>query len=182
MSGTVSQEFIILFLNLGVGMGIGLFFDCYRGFQRLIRPGQFLIQITDMLFWIGCAVFAFGTFFYVNGGEVRYYTFLTILAGSGVYFRFFSAYLRSPLFKAIFQLCCFFRFVCYLLAMLFRVMLFPVRLVLLLPGFCFVVILGFVRLICLPEKIFLHWSIVRLKERLRSYRNRKPPHPPASPA
>jgi hypothetical protein len=39
MTGTVAQDFLLILTVVGLGLGIGLLFDCYRLLRRRIKPG-----------------------------------------------------------------------------------------------------------------------------------------------
>jgi len=74
MTGTVAQDFLLILTVVGLGLGIGLLFDCYRLLRRRIKPGYFSTQLSDLLFWLICAGPVFYVFFCMTGGEVRFFT------------------------------------------------------------------------------------------------------------
>ncbi len=178
MSATVTQDFLVLFLNLGVGIGIGFLFDCYRVLRRILRPGWFLTQAADFVFWILCAALVFGILFFATGGEVRFYTLLIILIGTGIYLNFASSRVQELLFHFFIRLGRFFRFCFRALCFGLRLIFLPIRFVLDFLRISLQVMLGFLRLLWLPERFLLRWSNRKIKGALRAFRARRPPPPP----
>lgn len=158
MGETVIQEFFVLFLSVGAGLGVGFFFDCYRIFRHLVRWGWLLTQVTDLLFSVFCSFFVFGLFFCSTGGEVRFYTFFFLPLGVWIYFQKVAPCFQKHLTWAFVQLGCFFKF-CYL-ALLY----YPVSFGLRGGFFCFVILAGSVRLLVLPFKILASFSILKVRE------------------
>ncbi|MDH7576666.1 MAG: spore cortex biosynthesis protein YabQ [Bacillota bacterium] len=178
MNETVTQEFLVLFLNLVVGFGIGFLFDCYRVLRSLLRPGWFFTQLTDFLFWILCAALAFGVLFLVTGGEVRFYTLLIIPAGLGIYLKFTSSRLQGPLFNLFVQLSRLFRFCLRTLVFGLQLLFLPVRFAWHLIRIFFQVAAGLFKLFWLLVRFFLRWTRRKTKEAVRALKLRRPPSPP----
>ncbi len=174
----VAQEFIALFLNLIIGMGIGVIFDCYRFLRNYARPGWFLTQVADLLFWIVCAVLVFGLYFSLMEGEVRLTTLLVIPVGMALYLKFASRRVRWPLYKFFSLLGSLYRFCLRILAFCRRLILLPFGFLKYVLVFVFQTILGLLRLSFLPVRLLLRWLRRKFCEFWRFIRNRRPPHAP----
>lgn len=81
---TANQAYVFLATVYG-GLIIGLFFDIYRMIRRILKPGKFITGIMDLIFWVIIALFSFFILFYINDGQVRFYSFLGIGIGWGLY-------------------------------------------------------------------------------------------------
>jgi len=174
----VAQEFIALFLNLIIGMGIGVIFDCYRFLRNCTRPGWLLSQVADLLFWIVCAVLVFGLYFSLMEGEVRLATILVIPVGMALYFKFASRRARRPLYRFFFLLGRFFRYCLRVLLFCWWLILLPFRFLKYALVFVFQTMLGLLRLFSLPVRLLLRWLRRKFREFWRFMRNRRPPQAP----
>ena len=56
------------------GIIAGLMIDGYRSIRYWCGTKGLLAAISDMLFWILCALIIFIFFLYTNNGDFRYYT------------------------------------------------------------------------------------------------------------
>ena len=81
---TTNQAYIFL-ATVYVGLLLGIIYDIYRAFRMITKPGRVLLAIFDLLFWILAALFSFIMLFKVNGGEIRFYAFIGLALGWGIY-------------------------------------------------------------------------------------------------
>jgi spore cortex biosynthesis protein YabQ len=72
------------------GITVGIMFDTYRIIIGFNNPGRILVAISDILFWVFCALIVFIFLFFTNNGDLRYYTFLGLLLGILLYFKLAS--------------------------------------------------------------------------------------------
>jgi len=72
------------------GLIVGLMIDGYRGVRYWSKPRGFVAAISDMLFWILCAIIIFIFFLYTNNGDFRYYTIVGMGLGIFLYFKLLS--------------------------------------------------------------------------------------------
>jgi len=170
MSWTVVQEFVLLIALTGTGMGIGLFFDCYRLLCRRIKPGYLLTQLTDLVFWIISAGAAFYVFFVLAGGLVRIFTILWIPVGMALYLRFASNHLQEPLSRLLLLLECFFRLLLRTVCFCWQAILFPFRLAVWTVNFALQFACGLLRLFFLPIRCTWRWFWRLLREWWRALR------------
>ncbi|MGE5652808.1 MAG: spore cortex biosynthesis protein YabQ [Bacillota bacterium] len=93
---------------------LGAIFDLYRSIRYFSRPGRWLTACGDMLYWTMVTGVLFGLFSVVVNGELRFYFFLFLVLGLGIYYCWFSTsllrvyrYLGRLLiatFKAVYRL------------------------------------------------------------------------------
>lgn len=81
---TANQAYIFL-ATVYAGMLLGLIYDVYRAFRMIIKPGKYFVAILDFSFWILATFLSFFIFFRVNGGEIRFYAFIGLALGWGLY-------------------------------------------------------------------------------------------------
>lgn len=177
MNGVVSQ-FIAVFLNLFIGMGIGVAFDCYRYLRIRTRPGWFLTQVADLLFWLVSAVLVFGIYFFLMQGDARFTTILIIPVGMSLYLKLVSPKARKTLYSFLElmddALRCFLR----LLLFCWWLILLPLRLLRFALSFVFHAVLGLFRLFLLPFRLLLRHLRRMLLGFWMSLKNRRPPQAP----
>jgi spore cortex biosynthesis protein YabQ len=173
MNATVLQEFMLLLIDLAIGVAIGFLFDCYRVLRRLLRPGWLVTQLADFFFWVCCALLSFRVFFVVTGGAVNFYNILIIPIGTALYLKSLSPSVRRPLTLIFYQLgrllALLFRAFCRIIRLLWLVTLLPFRGLWWLAHTCLRVAYVLLRLLWLPEKILLQWLWRSLREGWRSF-------------
>ena len=173
MNATVLQEFMLLLIDLAIGVGIGLLFDCYRVLRRLLKPGWLVTQLADFFFWVCCALLSFRVFFVVTGGAVNFYSILIILIGAVLYLKLVSRSLRRPLTIVFYQLgrllVFLFRSLCHLTRLLCLVIILPFRGLWWLARTCLRVAYVLLYLLWLPEKLLLQWLWREFREGWRIF-------------
>ncbi|SHF06905.1 spore cortex biosynthesis protein YabQ [Caloramator sp. ALD01] len=111
--------------TVAVGFLIGIFYDIYRLSRQDKFKRNILSSISDFLFWILMSIVAFIFMLKTNNLNLRYYTFLGILFGYMVYSMCISKYLYNVLNILLYV-------IIKLLRILFRIILYPFRLIFLL--------------------------------------------------
>jgi spore cortex biosynthesis protein YabQ len=90
--------------TIATGITLGVLFDCYRVLRGTYRSKVLMTWVTDLLYWLIATVIVFIALVISNWGELRFYVFLGILSGVGLYYRLLSLYvirLFSGLIKLI---------------------------------------------------------------------------------
>lgn len=90
MTQSVAHDFLLVLTITGLGMGIGLSFDCYRLLRRKFRPNYLSTQLSDLLFWLICVGPTFYAFYWIIEGSVRFFTILFLPVGMFLYLKFAS--------------------------------------------------------------------------------------------
>jgi spore cortex biosynthesis protein YabQ len=173
MNATVLQEFTLLLIDLAIGAGIGLLFDCYRALRRLLKPGWLVTQLADFFFWVCCALLSFRVFFVVTGGAVNFYSILIIPIGALLYLKLVSRSLQKPLmiiFYHLSRLLVFlFRSLCHLIRLLCLVIILPFRGLWWLACTCLRVVYVLLHILWLPEKLLFQWLWREFRESWRRF-------------
>jgi spore cortex biosynthesis protein YabQ len=103
------------------GLAVGIMFDIYKTLRGFDNPGKLLTIISDLLFWILAAILIFIFFLYSNHGYLRYNSFIGLIIGLYVYFRFISKPITKALRWSTYYVIKFFR-------MLIALLFYPIRL------------------------------------------------------
>lgn len=79
-----NQAYLFLVFSL-TGIAIGILFDFFRIFRRIIKTGNIITYLEDILFWILTGILVLYNIWYFNNGEIRIYMFLGIIIGTFIY-------------------------------------------------------------------------------------------------
>ncbi len=85
MNITVADQTIIFLSCIACGITIGLVFDLFRIFRRIIRTNDFITLLQDIIYWLIASVIVFAFILNFNSGELRWYEFLGVFLGAGMY-------------------------------------------------------------------------------------------------
>lgn len=69
---------------------MGIAFDSYRVVSGQLRFPRWSVHALDLLYWVASALFVFRTLYRSNQGELRFYVFLGLFLGIWIYFLFLS--------------------------------------------------------------------------------------------
>lgn len=86
----LAEQLITFGMLVGAGMVMAFVFDIYRVFKWLLKLPKLLIHFIDLAIWLAMAVVVFNILILGNWGEVRFYVFLGLMCGLGLYFKFCS--------------------------------------------------------------------------------------------
>ncbi len=82
----VLDQVIVFSLVVTWGILGGLIFDFYRMLRRIWRPSHWGTSLGDIAFWFLLTGFTVAFLVLITWGEVRFYVFLAMSMGVGVYF------------------------------------------------------------------------------------------------
>lgn len=91
---TANQVYVFM-STIYAGIIIGFLYDIYRMMRRITKPDYWVTGILDLSFWIIIAALSFITLFYVNDGEVRFYTYVGLGIGWVLYIFAFSTWVMK---------------------------------------------------------------------------------------
>ncbi|MDU4961243.1 MAG: spore cortex biosynthesis protein YabQ [Sporomusaceae bacterium] len=97
----MEEQLYTFCLLTATGAALALAFDCYRAVRIALRWRALATALGDLLYWLLAAVTVFGALLKGNWGEIRFYVFLALASGAGLYYRFLSAYVMHLLAKAL---------------------------------------------------------------------------------
>jgi len=88
----VESQFSIFLSTVATGITLGVLFDFYRVLRGTFRPKVLITWVTDLLYWLIATAIVFIALVLSNWGELRFYVFLGIISGVGLYYRLLSLY------------------------------------------------------------------------------------------
>ena len=86
MSGVIYEEVTLFLVCLLLGTVLGIFYDGFRVLRLFVPHKNWVVDVEDLLFWVGTAWLVFRTLFYYNQGVLRAYAFVGILVGVVLYY------------------------------------------------------------------------------------------------
>lgn len=89
---SLTSQFYAFLVTILAGVTIGIIFDFYRVIRGLARPKKVFTNLGDLAFWVISTMVIFFLLLVGNWGEIRFYVFVGILAGIGLYLRCLSRY------------------------------------------------------------------------------------------
>lgn len=96
MLSTSNQAYVFL-STMYAGFIIGFLYDCCRIIRKMIRAGAFVTGILDLLFWSVIGTLSFLVVFYVNDGDVRFFTIIGFVIGWVLYVLTLSPFIMKGL-------------------------------------------------------------------------------------
>ncbi|MBP3337181.1 MAG: spore cortex biosynthesis protein YabQ [Clostridia bacterium] len=81
----VTHEAVVFLFSVLSGIFIGFVGDLFYLLRKKSENFRIFIDITDIIFWILCAIIMFAVIFFANNGQIRWYEFLGVFLGSILY-------------------------------------------------------------------------------------------------
>lgn len=88
-------------ITIMTGILLGVLFDCYRVLRGNCNPKVLMTWFTDLLYWLVATAVVFIALVFSNWGELRFYVFIGILSGLGLYYNWLSLYVIRLFSNAI---------------------------------------------------------------------------------
>lgn len=82
MGPPIGTQLAVFALTVGIGLLLGLLFDCYRVARGRLRPGALATLLGDLLFWLVALIVTFALLVVGNWGELRLYVWVGFLLGA----------------------------------------------------------------------------------------------------
>lgn len=86
----LTSQVLTFVMTIVTGILLGALFDCYRVLRSTFNPQAFMTWLTDLLYWLIATGVVFVSLVLSNWGELRFYVFIGILGGLGVYYKWLS--------------------------------------------------------------------------------------------
>lgn len=109
--------FLIFVIN---GAIIGLVFDIFRILRKSFKTSDIITIIQDILFWIITGLIILYSIFVFNNGEIRFFMFIGIFLGVGLYMLLLSRYIIKASVAII-------TFIKRIIAFIFKIIIFPIQ-------------------------------------------------------
>ena len=89
----MNNEIYTMLIFFIIGILIGILFDIFRTLRRTFKTSNIVTYIEDALFWILTGFLILYGILNFSLGEIRFYTILTIITGTIIYYLIISKYL-----------------------------------------------------------------------------------------
>ena len=109
--------FLIFVIN---GLIVGLLFDIFRILRKSFKTSDLVTIIEDILFWLITGFIILYSIFVFNNGEIRFFMFIGIFIGAGLYMVLLSNYVIKISVKIIYILK-------KIITCILKILLFPVQ-------------------------------------------------------
>ncbi len=77
-------------LMISSGLILGTVLDIYRVLKHRLRLRGWVISLIDFLYWTVATGLVFSLLMWSNWGELRFFIFVAVLVGFGIYYTWFS--------------------------------------------------------------------------------------------
>ena len=88
----LTNQIWIFSITILTGILLGILFDGYRVLRNNCKPREIWTWFTDLLYWLLATAVVFTALIASNWGELRFYVFMGILSGLGIYYSWLSLY------------------------------------------------------------------------------------------
>jgi spore cortex biosynthesis protein YabQ len=95
----MNEQLYTFLLLAATGAALAFIFDCYRVTRNSLKWRRFATALGDLFYWLLATAVVFLALLEGNWGEIRFFVFLALFSGAGLYFRFLSAYATAILGK-----------------------------------------------------------------------------------
>ena len=89
----LTGQVLTFVMTIMTGILLGVVFDSYRVLRGTFNPKPLLTWFTDLLYWLVATAVVFIALVFSNWGELRFYVFIGILSGLGLYYNWLSLYI-----------------------------------------------------------------------------------------
>lgn len=97
----VTNQAYLFLIFIANGIVIGILFDFFRISRRVVKTGDLMTYIEDLIFWILTGSIVLYSIFVFNNGEIRLFMFLAIIIGVISYMLLLSSYVIKVNVKII---------------------------------------------------------------------------------
>lgn len=101
MSETIIRDNYFLLYSLIMGVSVTVFYDLLRIFRRVVKHGNVMISLEDLLYWVIVAVSVFYMMHEENNGTLRWFAILGAMLGMFLYKKLFSNLFVSAVSSAL---------------------------------------------------------------------------------
>ena len=82
----IRQEVMVFILALLAGGIVRLVYRVIVCVRRMIRHTRLAVEIEDLVYWLGVAVYLFVQIYYTSNGSIRWYFVLGVVLGAEIVF------------------------------------------------------------------------------------------------
>ena len=77
----IGKELFIFLLAILAGAIVRLAYRCISCLRNVVHHAHWVIELEDMIYWVGTAIFLFVQIYYTSSGSVRWYFILGVGIG-----------------------------------------------------------------------------------------------------
>ena len=77
----IGKELFIFLLAVLAGAIVRLAYRCISCLRKVVHHAHWVIELEDLIYWIGTAIFLFVQIYYTSNGSVRWYFILGVGIG-----------------------------------------------------------------------------------------------------
>lgn len=78
----IREEIVVFVLAVISGGIVRLAYRCISCLRQIIKHRQVLIEIEDLFFWVGAAIYLFVQIYHTSDGSIRWYFILGVAFGA----------------------------------------------------------------------------------------------------
>ena len=101
MSETIIRDNYFLFYSLVMGISVTVLYDLLRIFRRVVKHGDALISLEDLIYWVVVAISVFYMMHEENNGTMRWFAILGALTGMFIYKKLISNFFVNTISSAL---------------------------------------------------------------------------------
>lgn len=101
MSESIIRDNYFLLYSLFLGISVTVLYDLLRIFRRVVKHGNALVSMEDLLYWIVVAISVFYMMHKENNGTMRWFAILGAAVGMLLYKKLLSRLLVDTAAKAL---------------------------------------------------------------------------------
>ena len=80
----IGKELFIFLLAVLAGAIARLAYRCISCLREVVHHAHWVVELEDLVYWIGTAIFLFVQIYYTSNGSVRWYFILGVGIGVGI--------------------------------------------------------------------------------------------------
>ena len=101
MSETIIRDNYFLFYSLVMGISVTVLYDLLRIFRRVVKHGDALISLEDLIYRVVVAISVFYMMHEENNGTMRWFAILGALTGMFIYKKLISNFFVNTISSAL---------------------------------------------------------------------------------
>lgn len=90
MNELVNTQTLLFVKCIEIGILMGMLYDLIRIFRKIIKHYNWVVQVEDALYWLGCSFIGFGILYIHNYADIRFFGIIGMVLGGILYLCTFS--------------------------------------------------------------------------------------------
>lgn len=85
MNDVVNTQTLLFLKAIQIGVVLAVLYDLVRLLRKLVKHPNWLVQLEDLLYWLGCIVISFSLFYMYNFAQIRFFALIGMALGAILY-------------------------------------------------------------------------------------------------